>query len=157
MREKKDFIIYHNSYTLVEELTDDEAGKLFKSLYRYSMNKEEPTFEKRSILSMAFKAIRTAIDISNKKYQEKCEKNAENINKRWNIVFIDNEELNEKKFNEKYPQGYWNPEFKMCFTSFEECYMHQMSLDSKQVREQFNNSFELDGRIKEYLKNNTVV
>ena len=70
---------------------------------------------------------------------------------------IDDEELNEKKFNEKYPQGYWSPEFKMCFTSFEECYKHQMSLNSKQIREQFNNSFELDGRIKEYLKNNTVV
>lgn len=157
MKEKKDFIIYHSSYTIIEELTIEERGELFTSLFRYSMYGEIPEYENRSLLSIAFKSIRTAIDISNKKYQEKCEKNSENANKRWTIVFINNQEMNEKKFNETFPNGYWISELKLCFTTFEECYKHQMSLNSKEIREQFNNGIELDERIKEYLKNNAVV
>lgn len=156
MKEKENFLIYHTSYTIVEELTIEERGLLFTSLYLYSMYGELPDFEERSLLSVAFKAIRTAIDISNKRYEDTCKKNSENASKRWSIVFIDNEELNEKKFNKKYPNGYWNPELQLGFTTFDECYKHQMSLNSKEIREQFKNGFELDERIKEYLRNNTI-
>lgn len=156
MKEKNNFLIYHDSYTIIEELTIQERGELFTSLYHYSMYGEIPEYENRSLLSLAFKSIRTAIDISNKRYQEKCEKNSESANKRWTIVFINNEELNEKKFNERYPNGYWDSKLQLCFNSFEECYNHQMSLNSKEIREQFNNDFELDKRIKEYLNSNAV-
>ena len=92
MKEKNNFLIYHDSYTIIEELTIQERGELFTSLYHYSMYGEIPEYESRSLLSLAFKSIRTAIDISNKRYQEKCEKNSESANKRWTIVFINNEE-----------------------------------------------------------------
>lgn len=115
MKEKDNFLIYHNQYSLVEELNDIDKGLLFESLFQYSMNKELPKFEKGSPLSMAFKSMKNAIDISNEKYLEKCKRNQENINKRYEkekysdkCVFLDNKKISYEVFQKVYKKGYTN-------------------------------------------------
>lgn len=113
MKEKENFILYHNQYTLIEELSEVDKGKLLDSLFKYSMNNEIPKFEKGSPLSMVFKSIKNSIDISNQKYEERCKKNQENVNKRYEkekysdkSVFIDNEKVSYKTFQKVYKEGY---------------------------------------------------
>ena len=46
-------------------------GKIFKSIFKYSMSREIPSYEKGTILSIAFKQFKTSIDKSFEKYIEK--------------------------------------------------------------------------------------
>ena len=40
MSDKKSFILYKDQKEVIDELTDEEAGKLFKAIYQYNDNKE---------------------------------------------------------------------------------------------------------------------
>lgn len=84
--QKENFIIYHNTYPMVEELNDEDFGNVMKSVYKYSMEGKLPEYERGSAKSLLFKNMKNTIDISNKKYMEKCEKNRENAQKRWERV-----------------------------------------------------------------------
>lgn len=113
MKEKENFILYHNQYSLIEELSDKDKGILLDSLFKYSMNNELPNFEKGSPLSMVFKSIKNSIDISNEKYLERCKKNQENINKRYEkekysdkYIFLDNEKVSYITFQKAYKKGF---------------------------------------------------
>lgn len=113
MKEKENFIMYHNQYSLIEELSDKDKGILLDSLYKYSMNNDIPNFEKGSPLSIVFKSFKNSIDISNDKYQETCRKNQENINKRYEKekyfdkhIFLDNEKVSYPTFQKTYKKGY---------------------------------------------------
>lgn len=59
-------------------LPDEEAGKLFKSLFPYGRHEIKPDFEKSPALAMAFDILSMAIDRDKEKYIKKCEKNREN-------------------------------------------------------------------------------
>lgn len=158
MKEKDNFIIYHNSYCIIEELSNEDKGQLFDSIFKYSMNKELPQFKKGSSLSIAFKNFKNTIDINNHKYEEKCKKNLENINKRYENsnkhVFIDNEKVSYDTFQRTYVKGYKDKygnslSFGQIFEDQYQCYKQSgdfvllkdkykcSSLDKKEIEQYF--------------------
>ncbi len=83
-KQPKGFLIYYDNEIIVYRLPDDEAGKLFKSLFPYGRENIKPDFESSPALAMAFDILSMAIDSDKKQYYQRCEKNRENIVKRWN-------------------------------------------------------------------------
>ena len=63
---KPSFLVYYDSEVVVSRLTDEEAGRLFKSLFRYGRKGIEPEFNKVA-LDMDFAIFRMDIDKSNKR------------------------------------------------------------------------------------------
>lgn len=80
---KPSFLVYYDNEVIVLRLPDDEAGKLFKSLFPYGKEQIKPDFDASPALAMAFDILSMAIDRDNEKYKNRCEKNRENIKKRW--------------------------------------------------------------------------
>ncbi len=80
----KGFLVYYDNEVIVCRLPDDEAGKLFKSLFPYGRESIKPAdFESSPALAMAFDILSMAIDKDKEAYEKRCEKNRENIAKRW--------------------------------------------------------------------------
>ena len=80
---KPSFLVYYDNEVVVLRLPDEEAGKLFKSLFPYGKKAIKPDFDESPALAMAFDILSMAIDRDNERYVKKCEKNRENIKKRW--------------------------------------------------------------------------
>ncbi|MCF2570118.1 hypothetical protein I6E09_13205 [Mediterraneibacter glycyrrhizinilyticus] len=72
---KKSFLVYYDNEVIVCRLSDDEAGKLFKSLFPYGREQIKPDFDSSPALAMAFDVLSMAIDRDTEKYQNRCEKN----------------------------------------------------------------------------------
>ena len=81
---KPSFLIYYDNEIIVCRLSDGEAGKLFKALFPYGREHIKPDFENSPALAMAFDVLSMAIDRDLEKYTKRCEKNQENVRKRWN-------------------------------------------------------------------------
>lgn len=79
--EQKGFIVYKDLHAVVDELTDEQAGQLFKGMIAYSANGTEPKFD--GVLKFVFIPIKQQMDRDSDKYDEKCEKMRANANKRW--------------------------------------------------------------------------
>lgn len=80
---KPSFLVYYDNEVVVLRLPDEEAGKLFKSLFPYGKDAIKPDFDNSPALAMAFDILSMAIDRDREKYVKRCEKNRENIKKRW--------------------------------------------------------------------------
>ena len=81
MKDKKSFVLYYDYWELIKELPMDERGELFTAIYEYEQYKTIPDF--KGELKMLFLTIRRDLDRNAEKYKETCEKNRNNINKRW--------------------------------------------------------------------------
>lgn len=90
------FILYTSDYQLIEGLTDEQLGQLTRALFVYARDGEVINLE--PVLRMAFVFIKDKIDRNQQKYQKKCERNRENIRKRWN-----KSNTNDTKENERIP------------------------------------------------------
>ena len=75
---KPSFLVYYDNEIIVLRLPDEEAGKLFKSLFPYGREKIKPDFDKNPALAMAFDILSMAIDRDKEKYVRRCEANREN-------------------------------------------------------------------------------
>ncbi len=100
---KPSFLVYYDNEIIVLRLPDDEAGRLFKSLFPYGREEIKPNFDKSPALAMAFDILSMAIDRDKGKYVKRCEKNRENVKKRWdktvnqsNANVYDGKQLNTK-------------------------------------------------------------
>ena len=80
-KEKKGFIVYDDNMEVIERLSDEEAGQLFKGMLNYSISGKDPKF--KGVLEFVFIPIKQQMDRNAEKYAAKCEKNRENANKRW--------------------------------------------------------------------------
>lgn len=80
---KKSFILYSDQLEMVNQLSDEQAGLLLKHIYQYSIKPEFNSIKDPAV-KIAFTAIKTSIDRDTNKYLQRCEKNQENIRKRWN-------------------------------------------------------------------------
>ena len=80
---KPSFLVYYDNEVVIVRMSDEEAGKLFKSLFPYGREEIKPDFEKSPALAMAFDILSMTIDRDKEKYVKRCEKNRENIQKRW--------------------------------------------------------------------------
>ena len=92
------FILYASDYQLIEGLTDEQLGQLTRALFIYARDGEVINLE--PVVRMAFVFIKDKIDRNQAKYQKKCERNRENIRKRWNIS-----NTNDTKENERIPKN----------------------------------------------------
>ena len=75
---KPSFLVYYDNEVIVLRLPDEEAGRLFKSLFPYGREEIRPDFEESPALAMAFDILSMAIDRDKKKYITRCEANREN-------------------------------------------------------------------------------
>lgn len=78
------FILYKDSRIFISRLTKSQRGELLMAIFDYACDKLIPDFEDDPMLDMCFEMIRAYLDRDEKKYKERCEKNRENIRKRWN-------------------------------------------------------------------------
>jgi len=83
-KEKKSFVVYFDNLPEIEVLPMEQRGELFTALCKYAENLEyDPHFEELFALNMCFKFMDKSIKRDTEKYQERCEKNKENILKRY--------------------------------------------------------------------------
>ena len=82
--EQKGFIVYGDIKATADELTDTDLGKLFRGMIEYFVNGECPRFT--DSLKFAFIPIKQQMDRDADKYEQRCEKNRENIRKRYDRI-----------------------------------------------------------------------
>ncbi len=75
---KPSFLVYYDNEVVVLRLPDEEAGKLFKSLFPYGREEIKPDFDESPALAMAFDILSMAIDRDKEKYVKRCEVNRKN-------------------------------------------------------------------------------
>ena len=87
MVKKTSFILFNDLINPVKNMTDTQAGQLFKIILEYcnGVSLSETTPE----VQVAFNFVKEKIDFNNEKYKKTCEKNKENIAKRWNKASTD--------------------------------------------------------------------
>ena len=73
---KNSFVLYHNYRDSLEDLTDEQVGKLFRAIFDYEIDKKEPNFTGE--LKIAFRFIKKDLDINADKYESICERNRTN-------------------------------------------------------------------------------
>ena len=79
--EQKGFIVYKDLHAVIDELTDEQVGQLFRGMIKYFNEGKAPKFD--GVLKFVFIPIKQQMDRDSEKYDEKCEKNRENVRKRW--------------------------------------------------------------------------
>ena len=84
---QKGFIVYGDIKATLDELNDKQAADLFRGMVDYFVDGTEPNFD--GILKFVFIPIRQQMDRDREKYDEKCERNRANANKRWNSMRSD--------------------------------------------------------------------
>lgn len=81
-KDKKSVLIYVDWISIFEELSDEEAGKLVKHLFRY-VNDKNPEAPDR-LTKLLFEPIKQALKRDLVSYKTTCEKNRDNAFMRWN-------------------------------------------------------------------------
>ena len=76
------FCAYHSYLDALEPLTDAERGRLFVACLKYSKSGKVEHLSGNE--RFVFPVFRGQIDRDNAKYANKCKKQADNANKRWN-------------------------------------------------------------------------
>lgn len=71
---KKSFILYNDQKEVIDELNDEQAGKLFKAIYEYNVNQKETL---TGILKLVFIPFKTSFDRDEEKWEEIIEKRSE--------------------------------------------------------------------------------
>lgn len=72
MDEKKGFLLFHDSYEIVSELSDEQAGKLLKAIFDYSINGKEIITDDGT-LRIVFKMIKNSLERNLDKYERVVE------------------------------------------------------------------------------------
>jgi hypothetical protein len=82
MSSKDSFILYQDYQEIFEKLTDEQAGRLIKTIFEYEKTGVMPEVD--NITEIIIIPIRQMLDKNRNKYKKTCERNKENIGKRWN-------------------------------------------------------------------------
>ena len=80
MKEKKSFLMYFDWEAPFDCLDDESLGELFRGIFKYAKNNEEPSFADPT-LYIIFSFVKTSLDRDRLAYEEKCRKNSENAKK----------------------------------------------------------------------------
>lgn len=75
---RKSFILYLDNSIILDQLTDEESGKLIKAIFKYQSSGATPDFSKNPALAMGFSVFKMSLDRDSEKYQERCERNRAN-------------------------------------------------------------------------------
>lgn len=73
---KKSFILHLDSLDVLNELTDEQAGKLFKAIYNFNCTGETPDF--KDLLKVVFMPFQKQFIRDFEKYEKQVLKNREN-------------------------------------------------------------------------------
>ncbi len=73
---KNSFLIYHEYRDILEDLTNEELGKLFRAIFDYEIDNKIPHFV--GLMKMAFMVIKGNLDRDRNKYDKRCESSSEN-------------------------------------------------------------------------------
>jgi hypothetical protein len=84
--DKKSFLLYCDLIHTVEQLTDEQAGHLFKHVLRY-VNDEEPQTD-NVITRIAFEPIKQSLKRDLQKYEDIRKRNQDNARKRWDATAL---------------------------------------------------------------------
>lgn len=94
--DKSSFLIYLDYQEQFDLLTDEEAGRLIKTIIKYEKTGEIPELD--GMLKMAFSFIKTQLDRDREKWKEEKQKRSEagkrGMAKRWNsnVITKDNKD-----------------------------------------------------------------
>ena len=80
-KEQKGFVVYGDVQAVVDELNDEQTGRLFKAMITYFATGKAPKFD--GILKFVWIPIQQQMDRDKEKYDAKCEKNRKNIKEYW--------------------------------------------------------------------------
>ena len=80
-KEQKGFVVYGDVQAVVDELNDEQTGRLFKAMITYFVTGKAPKFD--GILKFVWIPIQQQMDRDKEKYDSKCAKNRENIKAYW--------------------------------------------------------------------------
>ena len=81
--EHNSFILYKDSRIFINRLNNSQRGELLSAIFDYVCDGVIPEFQDDMMLQMCFDVIKSYLDRDEKKYQQKCKKNKENVEKRW--------------------------------------------------------------------------
>ena len=83
MKEKPGVMLYFDRLPYLNRMDDTQRGRLFLWIMEYAQYGVIPEIED-PMLGMAWDVVKPAIDLDTERYEAKCERNRENIQKRWN-------------------------------------------------------------------------
>ena len=86
----KSFVVHKDSLNILEELTDEEAGKLIKAIYKYQITGEVEKLERG--LHFIFTGFVNQFKRDREKYIHKCEVNKENRAKQSSGIVTNDDE-----------------------------------------------------------------
>lgn len=81
MANKKGIIMYYDVLEQLEDFNDKDFRQIIEAVIDYDKNGTLPDFEGEK--KIAFKFIKMSIDRNNEQYNNICEKNRQNAQKRW--------------------------------------------------------------------------
>jgi len=81
-KEKKSFLLYKDNLSVLDDLSDEKAGILFKAIKEYQTNNTEMQIDDE-VVRPIFRLFEASFIRDNKKYIETSKKNSENAKKRW--------------------------------------------------------------------------
>lgn len=81
MKKPKGFFTYFHLSPVIDKLSDEQAGRLYKALLHYGDTGEIADMSGDLACDMAFTLMRGEIDVNFERYNEMCERNRENAKK----------------------------------------------------------------------------
>ena len=82
LKGRTSFPVYFACAEMVDDLTDEEAGRLFKAVIEYAQSQKDQAFNGDRLLGIVFKGFKKIEDDSRAKYLETCRKNSVNGKKK---------------------------------------------------------------------------
>ena len=80
-KEQKGFIVYGDIQDVLKELDDEQVAQLFRGMVNYFVDGKASKFT--GVLKFVWIPIKQHMDRDAEKYEKRCEKNRENVKKRW--------------------------------------------------------------------------
>ena len=72
---KRSFVMYHDQKPIFDNMSDEDAGKLIKSLFEYSEG-NEPVLD--GLMKALFSSFKSTLDRDAEKYNSVCKRNMAN-------------------------------------------------------------------------------
>ena len=95
MKKPKFFNCYLDNEVLLNHLSDEQAGKLWKSLFAFA-NRDETIALADPVVALAYEVMAQQINRDFAKYNEKCEKNRQNRAMTQNKTSVTNDDGRER-------------------------------------------------------------
>ncbi len=73
MKKPKGFFTYFHHSAMINHLTDEQAGRLYKALLKYGDKEIETDFEDDRTCALAFIVLKGEVDLNFERYAQACE------------------------------------------------------------------------------------